>query len=137
MSIITWSDSLSVGIVEIDAQHKKLVSIINALNDNLLDSRSKSVFEQLLNELVSYTQEHFGTEEKLFAQFDYPETDDHKKEHKFFVQELMKFTRGFYEGGTEFLLSADIVAFLVNWLVNHIQTTDKKYSFFFKEKGLK
>lgn len=33
MPLIQWNESLSVGVVEIDRQHRKLVELINDLNN--------------------------------------------------------------------------------------------------------
>ena len=66
MALIKWNDSFSVGVVEIDLQHQKLVALINDLNEAMLQARGKTVLTRILNELVSYTVVHFGTEEKYF-----------------------------------------------------------------------
>ena len=33
MALITWTDNLSVSVTEVDEQHKKLVAMINELNE--------------------------------------------------------------------------------------------------------
>ena len=33
MALMTWSDNLSVKVAEIDEQHKRLIAMINELND--------------------------------------------------------------------------------------------------------
>ena len=33
MSLIQWDDSYSVGVAELDAQHQRLIQMINELND--------------------------------------------------------------------------------------------------------
>jgi hemerythrin len=35
MPLINWTDKLSVGVKDIDNQHKKLVGFINLLNDGI------------------------------------------------------------------------------------------------------
>ena len=115
MALIKWNDSFSVNVAEIDQQHQKLVSMINGL--------------------ISYTATHFKTEERYFTQFGYPETDSHKKEHAAFVQKVSDFKDGFEEG--KLSLSIEVMNFLSDWLQNHIKGTDKKYSQFFNEKGLR
>lgn len=41
-----------------------------------------------------------------------------------------------YAGG-QTMLSVETMNFLKNWLTNHIQVADKRYSAFFTEKGVK
>jgi hemerythrin len=135
MAIIQWNDTFSVKVAEIDQQHQKLVSMINELNDAMKQGKGKDVLSKIINGLVSYTVTHFNTEEKYFDRFGYPETDSHKKEHVAFVKKVSEFKDGFEKGKTS--LSIEVMNFLSDWLKNHIKVTDKKYSQFFNEKGLK
>ena len=135
MPIITWNDDLSVGIVEIDGQHQKLVQMINDLHDAMRDGKSKTVLGGLIESLAGYATTHFATEEGYFDQYGYPEASAHKREHAGFVQKVSDFKAGFDEG--RLMLSMDVMTFLKDWLVNHIKGTDKLYTAFFQTKGLK
>lgn len=135
MALITWNDSLSVNVAEIDQQHKKLINMINELNDAMRAGKGKDVLGKIVTNLISYTETHFKTEEKYFAQFNYPDTDNHKREHAAFVQKVTGFKNGFEE--KRLTLTIEVMNFLSDWLKNHIMGTDKKYSHFFNEKGLK
>ena len=135
MALINWNDSLSVNVAEIDQQHKRLVSLINELHDAMRQGKAKDVLGKIVNSLISYTSIHFKTEEKYFDQFGYPETDAHKKEHADFVEKVTEFKQGFEKGSLG--ISIEVMSFLSSWLKNHIKVTDKKYSQFFNEKGLK
>jgi len=135
MALINWDDSLSVNVTEIDKQHQKLISMINELSDAMKQGKGKDIMEKIINGLVDYTVTHFKTEEKYFAQFGYPDTENHKKEHDNFVQKVKDFKDGFEKG--ELSLSIEVMTFLSDWIQNHIKVTDKKYSKLFNEKGLK
>ena len=135
MAFINWDDSLSVKVTEIDLQHRKLVAMINELNDAMRQGKGKDVLAKIVNGLISYTATHFKMEEKYFDRFGYPETDSHKKEHIAFVQKVTEFNVGFEKG--KLSLTVEIMNFLSDWLQNHIKGADKKYSQFFNEKGLK
>ena len=135
MALIKWNDSFSVGVVEIDLQHQKLVALINDLNEAMLQARGKTVLTRILNELVSYTVVHFGTEEKYFEKYQYPYTMSHKKEHCAFIEKVGSFKADFQSDKVG--LSLEVMSFLSEWLQNHIKGTDKKYSAFFNKNGLK
>jgi hemerythrin len=135
MALIQWNDSLSVHVAEIDQQHKKLIDMINELNDAMRGGKGKDILGKIINNLINYTATHFKTEEKYFAQFGYPDTDNHQKEHAAFVQKVTGFKDGFEE--KRLSLTIEVMNFLSDWLKNHIMGTDKKYSPFFNEKGLK
>ena len=135
MALIKWDDSLSVKVTEIDLQHQKLVSMINELNDAMRQGKGKDVLAKIVNGLINYTATHFNKEEKYFDRFGYPERDSHKKEHAAFVQKVSDFQSGFEKG--KLSLSVEIMNFLSDWLRKHIKGSDKQYTQFFNEKGLK
>ena len=135
MALINWNDSLSVKVEEIDQQHKKLIAMINELNDAMRAGKGKDVLGKIVDSLISYTATHFKTEEKYFAQFGYPDTDNHKQEHVAFVKKVTDFKDGFEK--KKLSLTIEVMDFLSDWLKNHIMGTDKKYTQFFNEKGLK
>lgn len=134
MSLMSWKDDYSVKVVEIDKQHMKLIDLINELHDAMKNGKTKEALKEILNELTAYSISHFATEEKYFEQFQYPETVRHKKEHSDFVSRVVDFQNKFAEG--KVLLSIQILDFLKNWLLSHIQGTDKKYTSFMNDNGI-
>lgn len=134
MSLITWTDEFSVGVFEIDNQHKGLVKLINKLYDAMTYGQANKILREIIQELVKYTQIHFATEEKYFEKFDYEESDDHIQEHQKFIEAVAKFKEGFEAGNI--VLSVDIFKFLKNWLTNHILGSDKKFTACFNNNGL-
>jgi len=135
MAFIKWNDQYSVGVEEIDNQHKGLVKLINKLFDAMSEGQANNILGEIINEMARYTQVHFATEEKYFALFNYPESNVHIDEHQKFVAEVIKFKTQFDNGNI--ILSIEIFRFLKNWLVNHILVSDKKYSQCFITNGLK
>jgi hemerythrin len=135
MALIEWNDSLSVNIVEIDQQHRKLVGMINHLNDAMRQGKGKESLSKIINGLVAYAGTHFRTEEKYFDEFGYPDKDRHRQEHKGFTRKVAAFKDEFEAGKR--MLSMEIMMFLSDWLQNHIKVVDKKYAPFLNAKGLK
>ena len=134
MALIVWDESFSVGVSRIDEQHKKLVGMINELNEAMRKGQGKEVVGDIVKGLVEYTLTHFALEEKLFAGTGYPDTAAHKREHAEFVAKVSKFRDDFEAGRLS--LSIDVMNFLSGWLKGHIKGCDQKYSNHFKEKGL-
>ena len=134
MTLITWTDDLSVKVSQIDNQYKKLVDLINSLHNAMKERKTNEVLSVTINELVKYALEHFKTEERYFDKYSYPMTEQHKKEHDNFVGKVDAF-KGDFDSG-KMMLSLEIMNFLKDWLVSHIKKTDMAYSDFFIEKGL-
>lgn len=132
---LRWQEDYSVRVKEIDEQHKKLVVLINKFYNAFYDHKHKEVIEEVLSELTDYTRYHFSTEEKYFRQFNYSDTLIHIKEHQQFIEKIKTFTveKEISASTTTFKL----MAFLQNWLINHILKSDKKYSECFIKHGLK
>lgn len=136
MPLIEWSAELSVGIDSIDEQHKKLVNMINALNDAMLTDSSNELLGKIFTGLAAYTQKHFSYEENMFAEYGYADSEEHKRQHTELINQLVELKKKFIENpqGT---ISADLMQFLKRWLTNHIMKTDKEYTEFLLSKGVK
>lgn len=134
MPIITWNDTLSVGIKEFDDHHKKLIQLINDLHDAMRTGTSKTKMGSILEELVSYTRYHFAAEEKMFVKYGYPESISHKKQHSDMTQQVVELAQKYTKG--DMSLSINLMKFLRDWLTTHINDTDKKYSAYLNEKGV-
>ncbi len=135
MELVQWSESLSVTIREIDRQHQKLFDMINELHQAQLQGKGKDVQGKIVNGLISYTNEHFGNEEKYFDKYNYPDAANHKKAHAEFVAKVVTFRDDLQKN--KMGLSLSIMMFLSDWLKKHIMVTDMKYVPFFKENGIK
>lgn len=130
---ISWSDDLSVGIQELDEQHKILISLINRIFNEAFIIQNTSVANEVLTELVQYTIIHFSVEESLFRIFNYPAYEGHKAQHAELTSQVMALKDRVKEGEE---INAELLSFLRAWLKKHIVQEDKKYSSFFAEKGL-
>lgn len=136
MPLIEWAAKLSVGIDSIDEQHKKLVNMINALNDAMLTNSSDELLGKIFTGLAAYTQKHFTYEENMFAEYGYPDSAEHKRQHNELIAQVVELKEKFIENpqGT---MSADLMLFLKRWITNHIMRTDKDYAEFLISKGVK
>lgn len=135
MALIQWSEALSVSVSEFDAQHKRLIGMINELNDAMLQGKGKEVLSTVIAGLVEYAKTHFAAEEKRFAELKYPHAESHKKQHDDFTRKVDEFRREFEEGRLG--VSVKVLQFLSDWLQNHIRVVDKQYGPFFNERGLR
>jgi len=134
MALMEWNSGYSVGVAEIDGQHKRLIEIVNNLYDAMLAGNWKGALAKILDELIGYTQVHFATEEKYFDMFGYSGAAVHKQEHAAFVEKVAEFRSAFANGRAA--LSIQVMQFLSDWLREHIQGSDHKYGHFLNEHGV-
>ena len=118
-----WSAALSVGFDEIDAQHQRLVEIANRLNSAMHSGAGRQALGEILGELVDYTVRHFAYEEGEMRKHRYPQSDAHKEAHRKLVEEVSAFKEKFDSGKAA--ISIELMAFLRDWLLNHILKVDK------------
>ena len=65
MAFLKWSEKMSVGVPALDADHKKMVDLINGLSKTMNEGGSVDEVCQAINALVDYARYHFEMEERL------------------------------------------------------------------------
>ncbi len=135
MPAITWGPQIELGIEIIDAQHKRLVELINELGQAMEDGRSNEVMAATLAELVDYTHTHFKTEEVLLHENDYEDLKQHRREHRIFTDQI-EIYKDRFESGFQSVTQA-LMDYLSGWLVTHITVSDRAYLATLKEAGVK
>jgi len=136
MTVIVWSNELSVGIKSIDEQHKLLISLINSLNSAMAKGEANMMIGDILSNLTQYTRLHFGYEEQLFEQYGYPNSEKHKRQHGELIEQISALKERF-ETDLSGSVALEIMQFLKHWLTHHILKTDKAYAEFLIAKGVK
>lgn len=137
-NLIQWKDEYNTGIEEIDEQHCILVNTINEANTKLQEDDSIKTLEAITKDLLSYVLYHFETEEEMMAQFDYKshskqEYETHMKQHREFSAKVVSIRESISKGKP--IDKDELIGFLTDWLINHINNTDKKLASFLSHKS--
>jgi len=135
MPLLAWKEAYSVNVKEIDDQHKKLIAMINELNDAMAAGKAKEVLGEILARLVSYTASHFANEEKLMQTNGYEGFQDHKAKHEKMTVKVLDLQSQYQQGKAA--MTIEVMNFLKNWLDKHILGTDMQYSAFLNSKGVR
>ena len=133
MAFFDWEEAFSVGIREIDQQHRKLVDMLNDLYEALKKGEGRETLGKVLSDLVSYTKTHFATEERLMKLHGYPDFPTHKEKHEKITEMVLQYVEKYQSG--EMKSPIEIGNFLKDWLKKHILQTDMAYSPFLIGKG--
>lgn len=128
-----WKPEYSVNIKTIDDQHKELVNILNRLFVAVSRREGDKAIAGILDALVSYTQTHFALEERLMKQARYAELDAHMEEHRRLLAQMDGLVQKHLLDDKPIYF--EMLAFLKNWLKEHIQGVDTKYSLAFQQAG--
>ena len=126
MPLMAWNPKLSVSVPQFDEEHKKLVGMVNELHDGVQSGHGKEALGKILNNLINYTKTHFANEERFMRETNYPDIQAHLAEHQALAKQVLE-VQAKYNAGATAVLSMEVMNFLKNWLVKHIQGTDAKY----------
>ncbi len=133
--MIEWNEKYSVGISMIDEEHKKFIDIINKAIVTKEHNDNPEEIREVLHEMIKYALNHFATEEINMIKFNFPEYQSHRNEHLDFTDKTIAIINKVIKGDK--IAANQILEYLKQWLVNHIQGTDKKYISCFIKNGLK
>lgn len=127
MKDLVWGEILSVGVDEIDDDHRKLVDLFNMLSHSLTEGAAKKYLEAVLDELVNCTAWHFSHEERLMVQYGYKGFTEHQAEHEELLRSIRKLQHLILAGKD---IDSKDIEFLEQWLTSHIFSTDMKLGSF-------
>jgi hemerythrin len=115
---------LSIGVEEIDEDHRKLVGIFNILNHAVIDRESPEYMAAVLEELINCTVWHFSHEERLMLKHRYEGSDEHKAEHRELIKSAKELQQGILQADKP--VAEEHIGFLERWLTEHILTADMR-----------
>ena len=125
MSYVGWSDNMSVGVDQIDEEHKYLFSLMESASRAISEGNTGSVLT-IFHELTDYIDVHFGHEEEVMRAMGYPDLDDHRSEHAKLAQKAFSVINNLRMKDT-ITRGSEFTTFLGDWLTNHIMVSDMKY----------
>ena len=135
VAVLRWTETLSVGVPAFDYEHKRLVAMLNELGEAFKYHEDKVILGKTIKNLINYTITHFSNEERAMQEYNYPQYKEHKYEHDAFVDKCTQMKHAYDEG--EAVFTQEVLDFLMDWVQNHIMRTDKMYSKYFMERGMR
>jgi hemerythrin-like metal-binding protein len=85
---LTWSSNYSVGVEELDKQHRRLIHLINRIPEKLTSAPRDAALGELLRALLEYSAQHFACEERRLREAGYPYLGDQEAAHNDFRDRL-------------------------------------------------
>ena len=131
MSPFKWKNDFSVGIQELDDQHKDFFDILGRLGEAAGGNKGMKVVGPVLDQLSEYSRRHFVEEENWLKVIGYPGLHYQEKQHEFFITQVTELQDRYSRRDPNIPIST--VEFLRDWLLSHILETDKKYGTFMLE----
>jgi hemerythrin-like metal-binding protein/PAS domain S-box-containing protein len=123
---VVWNDTFSVGVAEMDAQHRKLLILINQLVDchATRDGTASEKFHDVLSSMFDYALVHFKAEEAYLQRIGYPQLSAHEKEHSAFVEKMTTYSMAASHGVLD---CEGAYHYMREWVLSHILKSDMQY----------
>ena len=123
-TLIEWREDFSLGVPEVDHEHRELVALINALYAELIGNAGHGRAGEFLAELHAQISAHFALEERLMRESDYSDYGPHKTDHEALLDDIVDLMDEF-DSRTD----VDLTAFaerLEQWFTQHFRTHDAR-----------
>ena len=125
MAYFEWNSQVELGHPLLNAHHKRLFELSEAVAQSLADSATSRPTESALEALIAFAREHFGVEEGLMRDSGYAAAETHARNHALLLAELEAYFRTIRQENNPALTVTGLVAFLWRWLILHIDSADR------------
>jgi hemerythrin len=123
--IIEWTPALSIGVDELDREHKAFFALINHLGAAMSRGCGTAELSALATLLQAHADRHFAHEEAEMELYAYPGLAAHRAEHGEVVDMLDELADRTSTGSPGLALAYSQL--LSEWLLDHVATTDMKF----------
>jgi hemerythrin len=130
---LRWSEALSIGVPEIDAQHRELFRRVEGLLA-AMRANDPGVL-RLVNYLAGHVEVHFRAEEDLMSRLGYPGVAEHVAEHRAFLDEFERLEHAFAQEGATASLVLRLERWLTAWLAEHVSAMDGLLAAHVRQRG--
>ncbi len=123
--MIDHSTIPQVAFDEMNGVHHEEATLLNTLEKILKSSPSDyDSIATCLHEIIEHTRRHFGNEEKLMREVDFPAFTVHESEHIRVYNEMQNVVSQWLNTKNNVLLHEYFLGSMQEWLYTHIMTMD-------------
>ena len=142
-ALIEWRDDWSLGIPQVDGEHRELARLFNRVAGLCADagvelavkgSKECEEIMDLLRELGEHVRSHFQNEEAIMRESGYPDLESHHYEHATLQAEYAELLRELDKKGVE-CLDAETLTSLKIWLISHIVNADNRFGEYYRGRS--
>lgn len=119
-----WKDEYSVGIEEIDDQHKTLLELIAAFEHAVEQDAHWNTVQPLVARTREFVKFHFAVEESLMRIVGYPGYTEHRAEHEAVLEHLAALEHRVLRQETK----GELKQMMRAWLFRHIINSDQPFA---------
>ena len=126
MPIMSWDQSLDIGVAAMNNDHRDILDAMNKIHDAHEAGKTGESVNRLVSQLGDVCIRHFADEEAFMAKTDYPGLTTHKLIHVQLLENFSDHAAKIKAAGGK--ANDEFFSFLKRWLVAHIRGIDIKYA---------
>jgi hemerythrin len=131
---IQWDNSLNTGDSVVDGQHQELYGRVSLLIEACREGTAKDVVQETIHFIEDYIDCHFSTEENLMMEYNFPDIEAHRAEHREFCSQVERIKRLFATYGADYSMAIDTINTILGWVGSHINSRDKAFCRYIQEQ---
>ena len=89
MNLIAWREEFTIGLPDVDHEHRELIAMINALHESLGPDADAAQIVEALGEIHARIAAHFALEEREMRQLKYDSIAEHKDDHERLLDDIL------------------------------------------------
>jgi hemerythrin-like metal-binding protein len=124
MALIEWKEQFSVGVADVDHEHRELIGLINKLHDAMSGEHATLTVPDFLGEIYAHVSAHFALEEKIMREHNYDQYLDHKEDHERLLDEIRDIMDDYEENA--YFSDDDFASHVERWFTGHFSTKDSR-----------
>jgi len=134
MKLLHWSADLSMGMPSIDRHHQEIFDQVNEFYRQMMGGDGGKAAIAMLSTIDRTIRDHFAEEEALMAKHRYAAADDHRHNHKAFLDRIAGLKAGVEANRPEAV--SQLFDYVSTWLGDHIRNEDQVLAVFLRERKL-
>lgn len=135
MAFFEWSADLEIDGADIDQDHRQLIDLINQLHQFTVDGQGREIVGEVLEQLLTYTEQHFQREERLMVSLGFPDVQQHQRKHEELTARMRELQQ--LHQAASMAVPSLLSSTLRDWLSLHIRRSDREIREHLKRGRLK
>jgi hemerythrin-like metal-binding protein len=124
MAPIEWKPAYSVGVADVDHEHRELIGLVNATAGAILEGAPPEAVERCFGDLLRAIGAHFALEERFMREAGYDRLAQHKADHERLLDRLRDIMDRADQDRDS--VAGALVGTLEEWFAAHFRTHDAR-----------